>query len=150
MGTWEREDHEPKSLQIEGGGGGRRCRTPKSAPNSRPPSTTRSTASRGGPTSRRSSSQHPNPSAKGVEHVYETPKHHEVVVTSPTSSASRSSRLSNGFFRDSGNDSMYTSSGGSTDSSNQVKARRHSDTKWMSGPSSHVSQSASSTPKKSP
>ena len=57
--TWEREDHEPKSLQIEGGGG-RRCRTPKSAPNSRPPSTTRSTASRGGPTSRRSSSQHPN------------------------------------------------------------------------------------------
>ena len=59
--TWEREDHEPKSLQIEGGGGGRRCRTPKSAPNSRPPSTTRSTASRGGgPTSRRSSSQHPN------------------------------------------------------------------------------------------
>ena len=32
-------------------------------------------------------------------------------------------------------------SGGSTDSSNQVKARRHSDTKWMSGPSSHVSQS---------
>ena len=50
-------------------------------------------------------------SAKGVEHVYETPKHHEVVVTSPTSSASRSSRLSNGFYRDSGNDSMYTSSG---------------------------------------
>ena len=50
-------------------------------------------------------------SAKGVDHVYETPKHHEVVVTSPTSSASRSSRLSNGFYRDSGNDSMYTSSG---------------------------------------
>ena len=47
---------------------------------------------------------------KGVEHVYETPKHHEVVVTSPSSSA-RSSRLSNGFYRDSGNDSMYTSSG---------------------------------------
>merc|ERR1711899_176695 len=116
-------------------------------------STTRSTASRGGPTSRRSSSQHPNPSAKGVDHVYETPKHHEVVVTSPTSSASRSSRLSNGFYRDSGNDSMYTSSGGSTDSSNhQVKPitqRRHSETKWISGPSSHVSQSASSTPKKS-
>ena len=127
-------------------------------------------------------------SAKGVDHVYETPKHHEVVVTSPTSSASRSSRLSNGFYRDSGNDSMYTSSGknffldlwhrvkknswrsyvlvlllyffwkfffreinfltflgGSTDSSNhQVKPisqRRHSETKWISGPSSHVSQS---------
>ena len=50
--TWERD--EPKSLQIES----RRCRTPKSAPNSRPPSTTRSSSSR--PTSRRSLSQHPN------------------------------------------------------------------------------------------
>ena len=51
----------------------------------------------------------------GVEHVYETPSKHEAVngVTSPSSSA-RSSRLSagsNGFFRDSGNDTMYTSSG---------------------------------------
>ena len=66
----------------------------------------------------------------GVEHVYETPKHESnnagqrqqqgvsqsqqnQLVTSPTSSA-RSSRLSagsNGFFRDSGNDTMYTSSG---------------------------------------
>ena len=45
----------------------------------------------------------------GVEHVYESPKN-EVGVTSPSNSA-RSSRLSNGFFRDSGNDTMYTSSG---------------------------------------
>ena len=44
----------------------------------------------------------------GVEHVYETPKNEG--VTSPSNSA-RSSRLSNGFFRDSGNDTMYTSSG---------------------------------------
>ena len=50
----------------------------------------------------------------GVDHVYETPTKHEAAgVTSPSSSA-RSSRLSagsNGFFRDSGNDTMYTSSG---------------------------------------
>jgi len=50
--TWERENNEPKSMpdpEI------RRCRTPKSAPNSRPQSSTRSTSRQ-----RRSLSQHPN------------------------------------------------------------------------------------------
>ena len=49
--TWERENNEPKSMpdpEI------RRCRTPKSAPNSRPQSSTRSTSRQ-----RRSLSQHP-------------------------------------------------------------------------------------------
>merc|ERR1711874_853831 len=106
---------------------------------------------------RRSISQHPNPSNLGVEHVYETPTKHEAAgVTSPSSSA-RSSRLSagsNGFFRDSGNDTMYTSSGGSTDSSNRDQqhhpARRHSEAKRISAPNLDNYSSASSTPKKSP
>merc|ERR1711962_873419 len=138
--TWDRDETGPKSLQPTVDSG-RRCRTPTSVPNSRPQSSTRSVSSS---RPRRSISQHPNPSNLGVDHVYETPTKHEAAgVTSPSSSA-RSSRLSagsNGFFRDSGNDTMYTSSGGSTDSSNrdqlhhrnqQHPARRHSEAKRIS------------------
>merc|ERR1712241_702060 len=153
--TWERENNEPKSMpdpEI------RRCRTPKSAPNSRPQSSTRSTSRQ-----RRSLSQHPNPSNMGVEHVYESPKN-EVGVTSPSNSA-RSSRLSNGFFRNSGNDTMYTSSGGSTDSSNREQLKNHANSQRPAPPQRRYSEaakrisasnldnfspSASSTPKKSP
>merc|ERR1712001_148374 len=62
--TWERElNHAPQSLQPEQESNNKlRCsRTPRSAPNSRPQSSTRS-ASR----PRRSLSQHPNASNLGV------------------------------------------------------------------------------------
>merc|ERR1711862_731176 len=72
----------------------------------------------------------------------------------------RLSAGSNGFFRDSGNDTMYTSSGGSTDSSNRDQihhrnqqahpGRRHSEAKRISAPNLDNYSSASSTPKKSP
>ena len=99
----------PKSLQEDN----RRGRSPRSAPNSRPQSSTRSVSrSRLRAASQLPPNNGPASLRNVAEPVYETMHSRNDPVTSPLSS-SRSSRLSNGlnYHRDSGNDTMYTSSG---------------------------------------